>query len=242
MAFNLQKIGETILNACNPAPSNAGKTLLVLNAAGMIAAAASNTFAAVVDKNTSAEDKKFLVPAGLATGVANIGLYYAMTDKMINNLKGSADKFVSNMKETDLIANATKLATKSVEKAEKGFMGTGLFKKSEEYISSMKSTLFKDGKNTQDAIDLYKNNTKAAAGVLGAFAGAVIGCSVLTPIIRDISAYFVQKGMEKRNPAYKEQPPMLYIDPTHAANNMRKNRQPLSMKNYMAFTNGNMKV
>ena len=64
MAFNLQKFGQNILEACNPDPSKAGKTLLVLNAAGMIAAAASNTFAAAVDKNTSAEDKKFLVPAG----------------------------------------------------------------------------------------------------------------------------------------------------------------------------------
>ena len=247
MAFNFQKIGERILNACNPDPSKAGKTLLVLNAAGMIAAAASNTFAAAVDKNTSAEDKKFLVPAGLATGVANIGLYYAMTDKMIKSLKNSADTFVSSMEASDIAKNATELAKKTITKAETGFLGTGLFKKPKELVSSMKSTLFKDGiidvKNiTDDAIALYKNNTKAAAGVLGAFAGAVIGCAVLTPIIRDVSAYFIQKRMEKNNPDLREQPHRPYFDPTHLKiNGVNK---PMNMKNYMAFTqmHGNMKI
>ena len=165
-----------------------------------------------------------------------------MTDKMIKNLKDSADSFVKSMKAEDVAKNATDLANKTLKKAEKGFMGTGLFKRSEEYISSMKNTLFKDGNITDEAIKLYKDNTKAAAGVLGAFTGAVIGCAVLTPIIRDVSAYFVQKGMEKRNPQLKAQPPMLYIDPTHAANNKRKNREPLTMKNYMVSTKGALKV
>ena len=61
-----------------------GKTLLVLNAVGMAAAAATDTFAAAVDKDTKAEDKKFLIPAGVATGVAKLGIYYGMTTKIID--------------------------------------------------------------------------------------------------------------------------------------------------------------
>ena len=77
-------IATTLISKCNPDPTKAGKMLLALNALGMVFAAASNTFAAATDKNTSAEDKKFLVPAGAVTGVANIGLYYTLTTSVIN--------------------------------------------------------------------------------------------------------------------------------------------------------------
>ena len=66
MAFNLQNMAKGLLKACNPNPNKAGNILLAINALGMVFAALSNTYAAAVDKNTSAEDKKFLVPAGLA--------------------------------------------------------------------------------------------------------------------------------------------------------------------------------
>ena len=69
----------SILEKFSPDPSKAGKTLLFLNVAGMVLAALSNTFAAANDKNTSAEDKKFLIPAGLVTGVANIAAYFGVT-------------------------------------------------------------------------------------------------------------------------------------------------------------------
>ena len=86
MADFSSKIGNFIGNF-NPDPKKAGKILLVLNVLGMISAAVTNTFAAAVDKNTSAKDKKFLVPAGAVTGFANIGIYYAMTDKIIDKLR-----------------------------------------------------------------------------------------------------------------------------------------------------------
>ena len=80
----MAKVVDKLINSLNPNVSS-GKTLLVLNALGMAFAALSNTFAAAKDKNTSAEDKKFLIPAGLVTGVANIGIYFGMTKKMIFN-------------------------------------------------------------------------------------------------------------------------------------------------------------
>ena len=64
-------------------PAKAGVALLALNVFSTALAAAANTVAAATDKNTSAEDKKFLVPAGIATGIANIGLYLAFTLKVI---------------------------------------------------------------------------------------------------------------------------------------------------------------
>ena len=82
------KMLDKLVKSCTPDPAKAGKTLLVINAMGMVFAALSNTYAAAVDKNTSAEDKKFLVPAGFVTGAANIGLYYAMTQKIIDKLQG----------------------------------------------------------------------------------------------------------------------------------------------------------
>ena len=60
MGFDLAKF----VNNFNP-EGKTGNVLLILNAAGMLFAAASNTFAAAADKNTSTEDKKFLVPSGV---------------------------------------------------------------------------------------------------------------------------------------------------------------------------------
>ncbi len=217
----------------------AGNVLLVLNVFSMIFAAASNTFAAAKDKNTSAEDKKFLVPAGALTGVANIGVYFAITRNIIQKLEDSAAKTLENMKESDIAQKAKIMAQKSIDKAQKG-----LFKKSNEHIEAMKTSLLKDGIPTQEAKDLYKKNFKQAAGVLGAFAGAVIGCSILTPVIRDLSAYFVQRRMEKGNPEMQNAPYRPYFDPAHLQSGRFKKvgKQPLSMKSYMTFTNGKMKI
>ena len=240
------------LNNFNPDPSKAGKLLLVINTLGMISAAVTNTFAAAVDKNTSAEDKKFLVPAGIATGFANIGLYYLMTDKIIKKLKDSVDGIIKNMQEKGALDDKAKiLAQKTIEKADKGFMGTGLFKKPKELVESMKTNLFDNAGNiTDNARNLYKDSVTASAGVAGAFFGAVVGCAILTPIIRDVSAYFVQKRMEKKNPEMADKPYKPYFEPTRLESYRYGNaefpeakRQPLSMKSYMAFTNSNsMKI
>ncbi len=223
----------------------AGGVLVALNAAGMIFAAISNTVAAATDKNTSEKDKKFLVPAGAVTGAANIGIYYAMTTKIIDGLKKSAVKALDSMKPEEIKSNALELANKKIHKAEKGFLGTGLFKKSAKEVESMKNTFIKDGAPTKEAIDNFKSNLKGGAGVLGAFTGAVVGCAVLTPIIRDVSAYFVQKHMEKKNPSMQTKPFRPYFDPSHIRSGYSRSRvpkQPLTLKNYMAFTNGSMKV
>ena len=239
MAFNPPKFIDSLIKSCTPDPKKAGKTLLVINAMGMVFAALSNTYAAAVDKNTSAEDKKFLVPAGLVTGVANIGLYYTMTTGIIEGLKKSADKAIEAMKPEDLSKKALELVDKKIAKA-----------KSVEIADSLKK-LFKneDGSINDAAKKLYKDNNKAAAGVLGAFVGAVIGCAILTPIIRDVSAYFVQKRMEKNNPKLKDQPYKPYFEPTRIESVRYGNvveqpkRQPLSMKSYMAFANSpSMKI
>ena len=236
----------SLLKCCNPDPEKAGKILLVLNALGMVFAAASNTFAASVDKNTSKEDKNFLVPAGAVTGAANIGIYYLMTTKIIDGLKKSAVKAVEKMSPKELSDNTLQYVQKTIAKKENGFLKTGLFKKSPEYIASMKNALIKNGEATQEAKDLFKTNMKAGAGVLGAFIGAVVGCAVLTPIIRDVSAYFVQKRMEKNNPSLKDKPYRPYFNPTHIGPKWQQNthakKQPLTMTSYMAFTSGNMKI
>lgn len=232
-----------LLESLKPGAENAGKSLLLLNALGMVFAAASNTVASAVDKNTSAEDKKFLIPAGVATGVANIGIYYAMTDKLVKKLIVVAGNYVDNLKDTDLAEKAAEFAKSRIAKAEKG-----LFKKPE-LAESMKQTFFKNG-NVADGItdaakSLYKSNFRAAAGVAGAFIGAVIGSSMLTPIIRDVSAYFIQKKMEKNNPELANKPYRPYYDPSRVGTGLYNRRQPLSMKSFMAFTNarsGNMKV
>ena len=240
MAFNLQNMAKGLLKACNPNPNKAGNILLAINALGMVFAALSNTYAAAVDKNTSAEDKKFLVPAGLVTGVANIGLYYTMTTGIIEGLKKSADKAIEGMKQEDLAKKALELVDKKIAKA-----------KSSEIANSLKK-LYKneDGSINDAAKQLYKDNNKAAAGVLGAFTGAVVGCAILTPIIRDVSAYFVQKRMEKNNPEMADKPYKPYFEPSRIESvrygklpEATAKRQPLSMKSYMAFTNsGSMKI
>ena len=223
-----------ILEACNPSPEKAGKALLMLNAAGMVFAAMSNTCAAAVDKNTSKEDKKFLVPAGAATGVANIGIYYLMTSKIIKGLQKAAAKI--DIKDE----NVRKFINKEIDKKSKG-----LFKKDQTYIQHMKDTYFVNGDIkgalTTEAATKYKQSLGAGAGVLGAFIGAVVGCAILTPVSRDVSAYFVQKRREKTHPELEEKPYMPYFDPSHLKPGQltRVNKKPLTMKNYMAFTNNN---
>lgn len=241
--------------------SKTGKTLLYLNAIGIAAAAVSNTFAAATDKNTSAEDKKFLVPAGLATGVANLGIYFTMTDRIINSLqgkkkydkngnvvktiKGFADNVLEEMQNKgNFDTHASNYIQKIIKKAEFGFLGTGLFKKPKEEVEHMKAVLKNGdaiGDITDKAKELYKDSIKSGFGVMGAFIGAVIGSAILTPILRDISAYIVQKHMEKKNPSLKDKPYMPYFEPTRIAsvrfdNNNKK--QPLTMKSYMISTGG----
>ena len=203
MAFNSKTLEalkhpvDALINGCNPDPNKAGNILLYINAAGMAFAALSNTFAAAIDKNTSAEDKKFLVPAGLATGVANIGVYFAITTKVIDKLKASAEKTIKEMKPEELTKKTKEFIDGRIAK---------VGKKSAELAEEMKK-LYKDGDGvTEAAKEFYKDNTKAAVGVAGAFFGAVVGCAIITPIIRDVSAYFVQKNMEKKNPKMKEEP------------------------------------
>ena len=214
-----------------------GKIMLALSVAGMISAAVTNTFAAAVDKNTSAEDKKFLVPAGAVTGVANIGTYYLMTDKMIKGLEESAGNYIANLAQNNMpefTNKATAYIGSIIKKAEGGLFGTGLFKKSDEYITNMKTALCVDGKNiasgiTDYAKDLYANHAKSGAGVLGAFAGAVIGCSILTPIIRDVSAWAIQKIREKNNPELKAKPYNHYFEPTRIESARYGKKQPMTM-------------
>jgi len=264
MAFNPPKFIDSLIRSCTPDPKKAGKTLLVINAMGMVFAALSNTYAAAVDKNTSAEDKKFLVPAGFVTGAANIGLYYAMTEKIINKLQGTkkykdngfADKVLEYMKKPEsknkdgknLYEEAVlKFANKEIEKAEKGKKGLfsfGYKPNATEIEPSAKALLMQDGIPTKEAKQLFENTFKSGFGVMGAFIGAVVGCAILTPIIRDVSAWAIQKMREKKNPELKEQPYKPYFEPTRIESVRYGNKkQPLSMKNYMAFTHsGSLKV
>jgi hypothetical protein len=222
--------------------------MLFLSVAGMISAAVTNTFAAAIDKNTSAEDKKFLVPAGAVTGVANIGVYYLMTDKMIRSLEKSAGNYIAKLA-TENTPEFDKKATAYIESIIKKAQG-GLFKNNDKQIkrvAEMKKALLKDKETIAGGIsdyakDLYANHAKSGAGVLGAFAGAVIGCSILTPIIRDVSAWAIQKIREKKNPEIKDEPIKPYFEPTRL-NYSKYGNKPLTLKNYMNFTNqGNMKV
>ena len=240
MSFDLAKFVKNF----NP-EGKTGNILLVLNAAGMLFAAASNTFAAAADKNTSAEDKKFLVPSGIATGAANIALYYKMTQKIIQNLKSVAQDKVNELEPVELAQKAKDVALARIKKAENGLFNAGLFKKAPEMVQSMKDTLLtKEGGASAIAIEEFKKKIPDGASVVGAFMGAVIGCAIITPIIRDISAYFVQKGLEKRNPKFKETPYKPYFDPAHIESRRygQFKKQPLTMKNYMAFTNNKLKV
>ncbi len=239
MGFDLAKF----VNNFNP-EGKTGNVLLILNAAGMLFAAASNTFAAAADKNTSTEDKKFLVPSGVVTGVANIALYYKLTQKIINSLKSVTEDMLNNLTPEELTKKATDVAKAKINKAEKGLFNTGLFKKTPEMVESMKKTLLNGDVATEFAEKEFRGKLKDGASVMGAFAGAIIGCAIITPIVRDISAYFVQKGLEKRNPKFKETPYKPYFDPAHIESRRygQFKKQPLTMKNYMAFTNNKLKV
>jgi len=227
-------IAASALELLNP-DGKQGMVLMALNAAGMIFAALSNTWAAASDKNTSKEDKKVLVPAGFATGAANIALYYLMTDKLIKCGEIAGETFANNLKADELSKNALQYAKNKIKKADRG-----LFNK-DEFIQSMKNDLITTAKDGSEiATDLAKNeykiDLKAGGGVLGSFAGAVIGCAILTPIIRDITAYFVQKKMEKKSPDLQNQPYRPYFDPTHLKVNVAGRNRDLTLKNYMAFT------
>ncbi|MBR2069329.1 MAG: hypothetical protein IJ877_06160 [Candidatus Gastranaerophilales bacterium] len=214
-------------------PKHAGVALLALNVFSTALAAATNTFAAATDKNTSAEDKKFLVPAGIATGVANVGLYLALTLKAIKGMEKVANNVIKNMAlKGTLKENALNYANNAIKKAET----KKLFKKSPEYIADMKSYLFRNGKLSKNAVAEYKDNIKGCASVAGALIGVVVGYGVLSPIIRDVSAYFVQKHMEKKNPSYKDKPYRPYFDPSHFKIGYAHTKQPLNLNSYMAFT------
>ena len=254
MAFNPPKFVQSLLESCSPNPAKAGKTLLVINALGMVFAALSNTYAAAVDKNTSAKDKKFLVPAGFVTGAANIGLYYAMTTKIIDALQGKTT--VKDGKEMVKVGLADKVLdymSRNVDKdgknllvaAQEKFVEKEILKagKVSEELKQDAKKLLKEGDGiTTKAQELFKKSFKSGFGVAGAFIGAVVGCAILTPIIRDVSAYFVQKHLEKNNPEMKDKPYRPYFEPTRIES-VRYNRRPLTLKGYMAFTNkGNMKV
>ena len=233
----LEQVATKVLGWLNPEKST-GKTLMFLNALAIGFAAASNTFAAAIDKNTSAEDKKFLVPAGAVTGLANLGIYFGMTNKLVNYLEGPvADKVTHNMIKNDTF-------TKGVET----FVDKNLLKVSKrgnkDLFESMKNTLKNaDGTVTDAARVLYTKNIAKGLGVVGAFIGAVVGCAIITPILRDVSAYAVQKLREKNNPALQNKPYSPYFDPTHIGPKYAKlNKQPLSMTSYMNFTHGRTRV
>ena len=217
---------------------SAGKSLLLINVFSTALAAATNTVAAAIDKNTSAEDKKFLIPAGIATGVANCGIYYFMTDKMIKHLENKVAPKICEILKKDgkLESSALEYVKTKISKAENGFLKTGLFKKTPEMVQSMKDTLLNGNKASADAIKEYQGTIKGFLSVAGAFAGVVIGSGILSPIIRDLSAYFVQKHMEKTNPSYKDKPYRPYFDPGHFKVGYASQKQPLNMNTYMAFT------
>ncbi len=223
--------------------TSAGDKLLAINTFSMVLAAITNTVAAAIDKNTSQEDKKFLVPAGLATGIANIGIYFAMTRQIIKSLEKKADEVVHNMAKDGVTLDKRTLeyVNKTITKAE----NAKIFKKSPEELKAMREALLenpnvkdilKDGIISQKAISDYGNSVKEAASVAGSFIGVVVGCGILTTIIRDVSAYFVQKHLEKKNPKYKEAPYRPYFDPGHFKVGYANKKQPLNMNTYMAFT------
>ncbi len=264
-----------LLHALNP--EKPGALLLALNAAGMVFAAMSNTWAIVSDKNTKQEDKKILVPAGAMTGAANIVAYYAITQKIIDSFEKSAveavggtlkqkdkttkeiiEKVIECPNNFDLAGHTKNFYLGILEKAKNGVF-FGLFgKKSKKELEGIADIFFENGKEllengadnikeafknanpTKYATQTMQDGIRKGMGVLGAFTGAVIGCSLLTPIIRDIGAYIVQKRLEKEQPELKDKPYRPYFDPTHVGNNGRYfklDKQPLSMKSYMTFTN-----
>lgn len=246
------------LGLLDPSKST-GKTLMVLNAIGIAFAAASNTFAAATDKNTSAEDKKFLVPAGGATGVANIAIYLAMTSKLVKKLSGSfAEKVTKIMKDNNTFDKHASVFTDSkIAKMGKNidfknrlcdiFKMTDKKAKNLNLLENMKATLKnEDGSLTQYAKDSFKGSIADGLGVVGAFIGAVVGCAIITPILRDVSAYVVQKAREAKNPSLKDKPYRPYFDISHIRAGKypygKPNNQPLTLPNYMNFTNGRTRV
>ena len=258
----VEQLATKVLGWLNPDKST-GKTLMFLNALAIGFAAASNTFAAAIDKNTSAEDKKFLVPAGAVTGLANLGIYFGMTNKLVNYLEGAvADKVTQNMIENDTFTKGVEtFVDNKLLKASK--QKKGLFESIKNAIKkpdttvvdktkvlknnlfeSMKKTLKEpDGTVTKAARVLYTKNIAKGLGVVGAFIGAVVGCAIITPILRDVSAYAVQKMRERNNPALQNKPYSPYFDPTHIGPKYAKlNKQPLSMTSYMNFTHGRTRV
>ena len=72
---------------------------------------------------------------------------------------------------------------------------------------------------TDYAKELFKDDIKGGLSVLGAFTGAIVGCAIIAPILRDVSAYFIQKQMKKRNPGATEGPFISYT-PTYMSKNM----------------------
>jgi len=234
---NFEKVATRVLEMLNPEKST-GKTLMVLNAIGIGFAAASNTFAAATDKNTSAEDKKFLVPAGAVTGLANLGIYFGMTNKLVNSLEGKVGDLVTQkMIDNDTFTrNAEQFVDSKIAKAAKT--------QSKEFVENMKSVLKKpDGSISDEGRSLFTTNVAKGLGVVGAFIGAVVGCAIITPILRDVSAYVVQKMREKKNPELQNKPYSPYFDPTHIGPRYAKvNKQPLSMTSYMNFTHGRTRV
>ena len=227
-------------------PKKAGSALMWINVFSTALAAATNTFAAAQDKNTSSEDKKFLVPAGIATGVANVGLYLALTLNVIKTMEKKAEDVIKTMVNNNTIEkNTLEYVNKAVSKAQSGLFNTGLFAKKPKYVQDMKNYLLEDGsvknilqdgKVTQNAIQEYKDTIKGCASVTGAFIGVIVGYGILSPIIRDVSAYFVQKHMEKKNPNWKDAPYKPYFDPSHFKIGYASTKQPLNMNTYMAFT------
>ena len=214
-------------------PKQAGKALLWLNVFSTALAATTNTVAAAIDKNTSQEDKKFLVPAGIATGVANIGLYLALTLKVIDAMGKKAKNVIKDMAiNGTLKENAEIYVKNNINKAK----NAKIFKKTPEHIADMEKYYFRNGKLSKNAVAEYKDNIKGAASVMGAFIGVVVGYGILSPIIRDVSAYFIQKHMEKKNPSYKDKPYRPYFDPSHFKVGYVSKKQPLNMNTYMAFT------
>ena len=255
---NLEKAATTVLGWLNP-DKTTGKTLMILNALGIGFAAASNTFAAAVDKNTSAEDKKFLVPAGAVTGLANLGIYFGMTKKIIDALAGREVSIEEKAKlslaeQKKLGGFAGKIIDKMVDDKTyldraTAFVDNKLLKASKtikdpKLLESMKTSL-KDsnGEITGYAKRMFGSNIRNGLGVIGAFVGAVVGCAIITPILRDVSAYAVQKWREKRNPELQSKPYSPYFDPSHIGPKYAKiNKQPLSMTSYMNFTHGRTRV
>ena len=217
-------------------PKKAGTALLLINVFSTALAAVTNTFAVATDKNTSPEDKKFLIPAGIATGVANIGMYLALTLKVIDLMGKKAKDVIKNMAINGTLKENAEIYTKNaIDKAK----NAKIFKKTSDYIADMEKYYFRNGKLSKNAVAEYKDNIKGAASVMGAFIGVVIGYGILSPIIRDVSAYFVQKHMEKKNPDYKDKPYRPYFDPGHFKVGYASQKQPLNMNTYMAFTRSN---